>query len=814
MRSYLLCIALIIAFLLPMEAQIDIQYQTPPREIQELVDAPLTPLVSVSPSKTHMAMFERPGHPPIEEVAQEELRLAGLRINPKTNGSSRARYYTGIQVQEMGASSARPVSGFPEKARLENIDWSPDGSRIALTHTTDQGLELWVINVAEATARKVLGDAYLSDAMGGSPFEWMNDSRQLLVRTIPAGRGALPAKSDVPAGPIVQSNEGKVAPARTYQDLLTNNHDEAVFEFYTGSELHLLDLTDGSTTPFAEPGLIRSFESSPSGQYVLITYVHRPFSYLVPYYRFPLRTVIYDRQGRLVREVADTPLAEDVPIGFGAVPKGPRSFNWRSDAPAQLWWVEALDSGDPDLEVDFRDQLFYLDAPFEGDKQEGPKVALRYAGNYWGDNDLAIVVERWWPDRRIIASQWSPAQPSAEKSTLYDRSWEDRYNDPGSFLSITNEHGHYVLLQDAAGKYLYLSGEGASPEGNRPFLDRYEIASGETERLWRSEGPYYEYPVSVIDLDEKQVVTRRESRDTPPNYFLRNWETGDLEQLTSFPNPYEAMKGVQKELVRYERSDGVEMTGTLYLPKGFQPGSDDPLPVLMWAYPREYKSADAAGQVSDSPHEFIRLYYGSPIYWVTRGYAVFDDVSMPVIGEGDAEPNETFVEQLRMNAKAAIDKLADMGVGDPNRVGVGGHSYGAFMTANLLAHTDLFAAGIARSGAYNRTLTPYGFQAEERTFWEAPEIYFNMSPFMHAHKIKAPILLIHGEADNNSGTYPMQSRRFYAALKGQGATTRLVMLPHESHGYRARESVMHMLWEMDTWLEKHVKNRSEVGLRP
>jgi dipeptidyl aminopeptidase/acylaminoacyl peptidase len=301
------------------------------------------------------------------------------------------------------------------------------------------------------------------------------------------------------------------------------------------------------------------------------------------------------------------------------------------------------------------------------------------------------------------------------------------------------------------------------------------------------------------------VLTRRESVQEPPNYFYHNLEKNRTVQLTGFPHPTPQLKGITKELIRYNRDDGLKLTARLYLPDGYTT-ADGPLPMVMWAYPREYKSADAAGQVTDSPYRFIRTSWSSPVVWLLRGYAVLDYPSMPIIGEGDEEPNDSFIEQLVAGAKAAIDEVVRRGVADPERIAIGGHSYGAFMTANLLAHSDLFRAGIARSGAYNRSLTPFGFQSEDRTFWEAPETYFAMSPFMHADKVDEPILLIHGEADNNSGTYPMQSERFYNALKGHGAICRLVMLPHESHGYRARESALHVLYETDRWLEKYVKN--------
>ena len=188
-----------------------------------------------------------------------------------------------------------------------------------------------------------------------------------------------------------------------------------------------------------------------------------------------------------------------------------------------------------------------------------------------------------------------------------------------------------------------------------------------------------------------------------------------------------------------------------------------------------------------------------------NGYAVLDNAAMPIVGD-PRTVNDHFVEQVVMDAKAAVEKAVAMGVTDPARVGVGGHSYGAFMTANLLCHTDLFAAGIARSGAYNRTLTPFGFQSESRTLWQAPDMYFKVSPFLSADKIKGALLLIHGEADNNPGTFPVQSERMYQAVRGNSGTVRYVSLPYESHGYEARESVGHTLYEMITWFDKYVKN--------
>ena len=431
---------------------------------------------------------------------------------------------------------------------------------------------------------------------------------------------------------------------------------------------------------------------------------------------------------------------------------------------------------------------------------------VRFADLQYGSGDLALASGWWWKTRKIKVWAVKPDKPSAEPELLIDRSWEDRYNDPGQPLTYANKHsGRRLLLTDKKGEKLFLAGDGASPEGDRPFLDEYDLKTHQTTRLFHSEAPYYEQPVRLLDPDKRILLTRRESVSQQPNYFIRDLANDKMEQITFFENPTPELKDASKEMIRYKRADGLDLTGTLYLPAGYSP-DEGPLPMLMWAYPQEYKSADAAGQVTDSPYRFLRTSGHSPLLWLTMGYAVLDDPTMPIVGEGDEEPNDMFIEQLVSSAQAAVDEVVRRGVADPNKIAIGGHSYGAFMTANLLAHSDLFRLGIARSGAYNRTLTPFGFQSEERSLWEAPDVYFTMSPFMHADKIDEPILLIHGEADNNSGTYPLQSERFFAALKGHGATVKLVMLPNESHGYRARESLMHMLYETNNWLDKYVKN--------
>lgn len=777
-------------------------YRVPPQPLQEIVEAPPTPSVRLSPDNQWMLLLTRPNLISIEELSRPELRLAGLRLSPKTNGRSRTRPENALSFLRVSDGTGREIRGIPAGARMGHEIWSPDSKQVAFSITSGAKIQLWVASVESGQARLLLQERL--NATAGWPCEWLSSSDALLCATVPAKRGPEPPSPTVPSGPVAQENIGKTAPARTYQDLLKNSHDEALLEHYLQTQIVRIGL-DGSRTEIGPAGMIWSFEASPDGKYILVQTLHHPFSYLVPARRFPRLVEIWDRTGKPVHRIADLPLQEEVPMAFGSVTTGPRSIDWRDDAPATVHWVEAQDGGDARVETELRDKLFVLEAPFEGDPVELARFSLRYGGVEWGTDDVALAYEWWWKTRMLRTWILRPGAPAGEPELLFENSWEDRYNDPGNAVTHENEWGRDVLMLGNKGRTLFLIGDGASPEGDRPFLDELDLRTRETRRLWRSTEPYYERPVAPLDVKIRRMIIRRESPEEQPNYYIHDLKTGRLTAVTTFPHPTPQLVGIQKELIHYERADGVKLSGTLYLPAGYKK-EDGPLPVLMWAYPQEYKSADAAGQVKDSPYRFDRVGWWSPLLFLTRGYAVLDDPTLPIVGEGDVEPNDTYVEQLVSGARAAVEELARRGVGAPDRMAIGGHSYGAFMTANLLAHSDLFRAGLARSGAYNRTLTPFGFQSEERSLWEAPEIYFAMSPFMHAEKVNEPILLIHGDSDSNSGTYPMQSERYYSALKGQGATARLVMLPHESHSYRARESVLHMLWETSEWLDRYVKN--------
>jgi dipeptidyl aminopeptidase/acylaminoacyl peptidase len=792
----IICIGLFL-FSLSALAQENITYQQPPADIARLIEAPLTPAISISHDNAWMLLMERSDYPGIEELSRPELRIAGLRINPDNFGPSRSLYSIGLKAKKLSDNKEYAVKNLPSPLLISNVSFSPDSKKIAFLQNNADRIELWIIDVATLTASK-LTERKINTVFGGA-FTWLSDSQHILFTCVPEKQASVPQKSRVPAGPVVEENLGKKAPNRTYQDLLKNPHDEALFDYYGATDLVLKDL-NGSERILAN-GIFTTFSPSPDGKLILTKTLHRPYSYIVPFDRFPNHVRVMDLNGTVVKELADIPLTDNIPNGFNAVQTGPRSHAWRADQPATLYWIEAQDGGDPKTKADIRDKVFEMSAPFTAKPSELVSLPLRYSQISWGNNNLAWVYESWWNDRKERVYQLNPS--SKEKKVIVERSLEDEYSNPGNVITVPNQFGRYVMLVTKDNQ-VFLRGRGSSPEGDLPFLDRMDLATGKKTRLWRCEAPYYEYVVDLLDPKKGIFVTSRESLTENPNYFVRTTGSSKLTQLTNFPHPYPQLKEVKKQVLKYKRADGVDLTADLYLPPGYKK-EDGPLPTFLWAYPEEFKSKSNAGQVKGSPYTFTRIGPGSAIFWVTRGYAILDNASIPIVGEGDAEPNDSYVQQLVASAKAAIDYAASIGVTDPNRVAAGGHSYGAFMTANLLAHSDLFKAGIARSGAYNRTLTPFGFQSEERTYWEAPKTYFEMSPFSFADKIKEPLLLIHGEADNNSGTFPIQTERFYNAIKGHGGTSRFVLLPYESHSYRAKESILHMLWEMDQWLEKYVK---------
>lgn len=782
-----------------------VQYQMPAAELQALVDAPRGPHFRLSPRASTALLVHLPGLPGIAEIAQPEWRLAGLRINPRMRAASQFDFGNALSLLDIQTGKQRNVQGLPANARIADTQWSPDEQWLAFSLWGAQGVELWLLDVAGARARRLLGERL--NTATGSGFSWSQGSSELLVRLLPRQQAGMPPAPGVPGGPGIQeSRAGKPSQNRTYPDMLKTAHDADLLDWALQTQLALVDL-NGNSRRIGAPGTLIRSQVSPDARYILVTRMHRPYSNLLPYERFPQAVELWDRHGKKLRTIVDRPLRERLPTGADAVQSGAREIGWRTDKPATLYWLEAQAGGDPEANSKVHDALMQQEAAASQPAQKLMELGMRFASVQWASDGLALVTESWRKTRDTRTWRIHPGYPEQKPELLFSRKTEDAYGNLGNPVMTQNQYGRPVLRTSADGRSIYLNGNGASPDGDRPFLDRYDLSSRQSQRLFRSQAPNYEEVVGMLDDKAGLLLTSRESNDERPNYFLRDLNVPDsLHAITQFPNPFPQLKGVRKQQLRYQREDGVDLTATLYLPPGYEPKRDGPRPLLMWAYPREFKSAEAASQVSGSPYRFNRISYNSPMVMLTRGYVVLDGPGMPIIGEGKKEPNDTYIEQLKMDAEAAVEEVVRLGVADRHRIAIGGHSYGAFMTANLLAHTRLFRAGIARSGAYNRTLTPFGFQSEDRNFWQARKTYQDMSPFNYANQIKDPLLLIHGEQDNNSGTFPIQSERMYQALQGLGAVARLVTLPDESHSYRARESILHMLWEQDRWLNMYVKN--------
>ena len=765
-------------------------YLLPPKAIVDILDAPPPPTADLSPARDVVALLERTSMPTIAELAQPMLRLAGLRINPKTNAPHRSNSrYRNLTLKVVANSSERKVT-LPPMPVISWIGFSPDGRRFAFTNMRDNGVELWIGDTASGQARAVT-PAQLN-AVFGAPCNWIGDGGALLCAFTSASRGAAPALPEAPTGPNIQESRGRVSPTPTVQDMLTSAHDEALFEFYGSSQLATVDAATGQRSPLGRPAIYTDFRPSPDGQFALVTRIKRPFSWLVRYNDFPTTAEIWDRRGALVKTVADLPLADNVARG-GVLP-GPRGWRWHPTLPATAAWVEPLDGGNPKTAVSHRDKVMTWAAPFAAAPVELARTEYRLQNISWTTAGAAWINEGNRETRAVRTSVIDAAGAPMRK--LWERSSEDSYANAGTPLRQARASNVEALFQ--FGDTVYLTGVGSSPRGDRPFLDKVNIKTGAKERIFQTEEGGYETVLGLLSDDGSRFVTRYETRSEPPNFHVRGRESNSRRPLSAYGDPAPALKGVKSEMVTYTRADGVQMRATIHTPPGWTPDQGR-LPALLWAYPQEFADPNMASQVTGSPHRFTTPGWGTlHMLFLTQGFAVIDDPKMPIVGPGQTA-NDTYVEQLVASARAAVDKAVAMGVVDSERVVAGGHSYGAFMTANLLAHSDIFRAGIARSGAYNRTLTPFGFQNEERSFWQAPQLYSRMSPFNHADRINEPILLMHGEADDNAGTYPVQSERMYRALKGHGATVRYVTLPHEAHGYAARESVMHTVAEMLNW---------------
>ena len=775
-------------------------YRTAPELIHNYLQSASSPVVLFNPQRDRMLIYRSERHPPLSRLAGRVLDLAGVPINPQNNGPARASQCLDLRLKPV--SGGREISiRLPKDSLISLPVWSPDGSFFAFLRVGFRDVSLYIGDGKLGRLKRIKGVPI--NAALGVPFQWLPDGKTLLCQVVSQNRGNLPGQLRLPEGPIVE--ESGIAPGVDVElnqnVLLEAQREVAMLDYYATSQLTLVNTESGETTPVGEANIFAGIEPSPDGQYFLVSLLQKPFPQGRPMSAFARDVQVWNRQGIMVFHLASLPVRKGV--SATGVPQGPRHYHWRPTAPAELTWVEPLDGGDPEILISHRDRMVSVLAPFADSPQELFRCENRFSAMSWGeDSSVGIVQEYDYSRKQFRMLLVNPDDAEESKRLLWDAATVEDLRMPGAPLMRTMPNGQSVMRVHH--NSVYLAGKGNSPSGERPFLDVLNLTRLERERIFTSGEYSHESVVALLEPDASRFITRRESAGQPPNYFVRTYPEGSLDPLTDFIDEFPELRGVHRQLINYERYDGVKLSFVLYLPPNYVPERDPTLPTIMWAYPRIYRNADAASTAKASLQRFPNYAGASHLFLVHQGFAVLDNVTLPVIGD-PKKANDTFLEQIVAGARAAVDKAISIGIADPERIGVGGHSYGAFMVANLLAHTDMFRAGVARSGAYNRTLTPFGFQNERRSLWEAPETYTRISPLMFANRINEPLLLIHGAADTNPATDPLQSKRMFDAIRGNDGKARLVMLPHESHNYEALESVEHVLWEMTDWFNRHVK---------
>lgn len=762
-------------------------YQLPPRAIAALADAPPMPQISFSPNGNWLLQLDQHELLTLADLGQPELRLAGLRINPAANSRSRMAYARMLRLRRLPDGKEVLVQGLPANARISNVQWSPDNNKIAFTHTTRTRLELWIVEVGSASARQV-PNLSLNGVLG-QPYEWVSDSKTLIARAVVGGRGTVPPPPEAAAAPV-----------RTYDYPLLTPLDERRLDYYALNQVVRVGL-DGRMAPLGQPGLIAQASPSPDGRYVLVRTYHRPYAYGQPLTRFPQRVQLLTMEGLVAKEVADLPATGPLPTTPDAVPAGPREFSWREDVPNTLFWVEA-ESGSANTAGTVHDRLLALPAPFEQPRELGTLPA-RLQRIYWSSEQLVLIGGRRQTDRQegIWALDMAAGTPVQR---LLEYSSQQTYTHPGTPALHRNQQGRPVLLIDGTGSTIYLLGQGASADGDRPFVDELNVRTRKTERWWRSEAPYYEQPLAILDPVERRFITRRESEQQGPNYYVRTGTSPQLQSLTQLPSPHDNLGSTPyKQLLRYQRPDGLLLTALLYLPAGYRK-ENGPLPTILEVAPTSSPDRLAAGQVRGSLHSYARYGWGSPLYWTSQGYAVLQNVVLPVLSATGQPTPAAYVQQLAQAATAALAEGQRLGFVDTARVAVLGQGRGAFLAANLLAHTHLFKAGIALTGTHAPLTLPLAGQPEQSGTWSAPEPTSLSVPFLFPDSVRTPLLVLPADLDGEAADFAGQNEQLYAATQRTMVRASYPTLPGEAHGYTARESLMQLLAEMNGWLSTHL----------
>ncbi|MCI5054596.1 MAG: prolyl oligopeptidase family serine peptidase [Flavobacteriales bacterium] len=787
-------------------------WQSPPKDILDVLYAPKLPRTSTAPNGAYILLTDPVVYPTLSELAAPMHKLAGLRVNPKNNYYH--GYHGGTNPRLLKVDNGEIINlDLPEKAEILRTEWTSNGKKFALMVGFEDRVELWMGKV-DGSTKKVPN--IIINPLIDLGVRWLPDQKRLLIRRI-NNRGEAPQKPTIPTAPkILESTNATATSTYEARNLLETSYDDEAFSHFTSCELVIYNPETDEIKTIGKTDNYTNSSFSPDGNYILVERVVAPWSHEVAFWRFATEIEIWDPNGKLVSKIASLPVANQVPTH--GVSEGPRFVSWNPSEASTLYWTEALDGGDPLAKAEYRDRIMKLKAPFKDEAEEVFKAEHRIIPyqSFWGQGEnqnILMLTQRERMKRHKYV--WLLDIDKGTSKQWFDFDESDVYANPGYpvFTKLKNGKRAFKIKNNK----VYFKGKGGTPEGDRPFLDLRDITNNQSERVFRCDPEKYEHFIDFADDD--QFILSSESSKEVPNLYLAKLgkkvkaEKGETtrqltkQPITDFKDPTPELRKIEKRLIKYKREDGVELSFQLLLPPNYEEGTK--LPTVLYAYPLEYSGAKTAGQVRGSTRRYMRIYGPSHKFFLMRGYAVLDNTAMPMIGDPETV-YDTFVPQLVADAEAAVSKAVEIGIADPERIGVIGHSHGGLMVANLLAHTDLFSAGIARSGSYNKTNQPFGFQGERRSLFEARDVYIQVSPTFFADKVNEPVLVIHGNDDSNPGTLTPQSEVFYEAVKGSGGTARLVLLPFEDHGYRAKESVEHVIWEQLEWFDKYVKNKKDL----